>query len=406
MSVSRRRVLAWAAAVACLGAGAPAAGAETAPRVRSDWPQWRDYLSQFVQADGRVIDDQHATRYTTSEGQAYTLFFCLVANDRSRFDTLLAWTERHLAGGDLAARLPGWRWGRRDDGSWSLVDANPAADADLWLAYTLFEAARLWSEARYAAIAHALLRRIRELETVDLPGFGWMLLPAPVGFRLGAQTWRFNPSYLAIHQLRLFARHDPGGPWLDLAANTVTMLRATAPLGFAPDWVNYSAEAGWHADAASPAEGSHDAIRTYLWAGLLHAHDPLRPALLRSLGGMRDWLAAGQPAPPLRVRTDRGAAAGTGPPGFSAALLPYLRSFGETRLAQRQMARLRAATVAPSAGADAGANAAFSASADARPNYYDRVLGLFGQGALEGRFRFDRHGALQAAWHPATPSRP
>ena len=386
------------------GTGTPAAAAPRAPTVApraaaaGDWPLWRAYRARFVQADGRVIDDQHATRYTTSEGQAYTLFFALVANDRPMFDTLLAWTERHLAGGDLAARLPGWRWGRHDDGRWALVDANPAADADLWLACTLFDAARLWAEPRYREIADALLRRIRTDETAELPGLGWMLLPAPAGFQLGTDRWRLNPSYLPIHQLRALDRLDPRGPWAAIATNTLAMLVAAAPRGFVPDWVNFSPAEGWHADATSPAEGSYDAIRGYLWAGLLHTDDALKAPLLRALRGPRDWLRAHPGAVlPQRVRTDTGVAVGTGlaPPAFSAALLPYLRALGEPALEAGQRARLRG--LVDAAGGAAGAVPSVVHD-PARPNYYDQALLLFGMGALDGRYRFAADGALQPAW--------
>lgn len=402
---TRRAVLGWASA---LGAGAawPSCGAA------DDWPLWRAYRARFMQHDGRVIDDQHGTRYTTSEGQAYTLFFALVANDRAAFDTLLAWTERHLAGGDLAARLPGWRWGRHDDGRWALVDSNPAADADLWLACTLLDATRLWREPRYRDLADALVRRIRDQEIVDLPTVGAMLLPAPAGFQLGPQRWRLNPSYVPIHQMRALARHDPAGPWVAIATNTVAMLRAAAPHGYVPDWVNFSPASGWHADAASPPEGSYDAIRVYLWAGLLHPADAFRRTLLQHLRGPRDWLRMHPGAVlPQRFRTDLrtgpGTATGvvteagnaTASPGFSGALLPYLQALAERALFERQRDRVRG--VARESVPIDGSNMPAVVTAADRPNYYDQALILFGLGAAQGRYRFDRDGALQPAWASA-----
>ena len=403
---TRRAVLGWAGAI---GTSTGAGVTRPARAEVGDWPLWRAYRARFVQRDGRVIDDQHGTRYTTSEGQAYTLFFALVANDRAAFDTLLGWTERHLTGGDLTARLPGWRWGRHDDGRWALVDANPAADADLWLACTLLDAARLWREPRYRELADSLLRRIRELEVVDLPGFGAMLLPAPAGFQLGPQRWRLNPSYVPIHQMRALARHDPAGPWAAIATNTIAMLRAAAPHGYAPDWVNFSDAAGWHADAASPAEGSYDAIRVYLWAGLLHPADAHRPALLQHLRGPRDWLRAHPRAVlPQRFRTDLRTGSGadtsadtepsqaTAPPGFSGALLPYLQALAEPALLERQRERVRG-VAHQSVPAD-GSNVPTVVTAADRPNYYDQALILFGLGAAQGRYRFDLDGALHPAW--------
>src|SRR5262245_59484834 len=74
-------------------------------------PLWKSYTAQFMDDQTRVIDHDDGER-TTSEAQAYSMFFALVANDRPRFDRLLQWTELNLASGDLAAHLPAWLWGR------------------------------------------------------------------------------------------------------------------------------------------------------------------------------------------------------------------------------------------------------------------------------------------------------
>lgn len=383
-----------------VGAAAPRS-ARVSDRGCPAWPLWEAFVQRFVQPDGRVIDDQHHTRYTTSEGQAYALFFCLVANERGRFDILLRWTERHLAAGDLTARLPGWRWGRHDSGEWSLVDANAASDADLWLAYTLFEAARLWNMPGYGLLAQALLARIEASELVRLPGLGWMLLPGSLGFQTNTARWRLNPSYLPMHQLRYFAALRAAGPWDEIAANTLAMLRAITPHGFVPDWVEYSQAQGWHATATSPALGSYDAIRTYLWAGLVHEADPARAQLLRRLGGMRRWLSAGHAQPPQKVNTNNGTGTGPAPPGFSAALLPYLQALGARGRVQAQLARVVGSAQHGPVGAPAsGCPASRFATAllGHPPTYYDQVLALFGQGALEGRYRFSPTGALLPAW--------
>ena len=84
------------------------------------------------------------------------MFFALVANDRARFDKLLGWTQDNLAGGDLTQRLPAWSWGKSPDGSWKILDPNPASDADLWMAYALLEAGRLWHEPRYEKLGTAM----------------------------------------------------------------------------------------------------------------------------------------------------------------------------------------------------------------------------------------------------------
>ncbi|MEK7927443.1 glycosyl hydrolase family 8, partial [Burkholderia contaminans] len=123
-------------------------------------------------ADGRVIDVGSDDSRTVSEGQAYGLFFALVANDRRMFDTILAWTENNLAQGDLSAHLPAWLWGRAPDGAWRVLDANAASDADLWIAYALVEAGRLWHERSYTARGALLAKRVLDVETATVPGLG------------------------------------------------------------------------------------------------------------------------------------------------------------------------------------------------------------------------------------------
>lgn len=148
----------------------------------ADWTLWRAYADRFIQADGRVVEFSAGAR-TTSEGQAYALFFSLIANDRKRFDQILAWTEDNLVQGRLGDRLPAWLWGKdAAAGRWHILDANSASDADLWLAYTLLEAGRLWSEQAFTARARALIERIQEAEVICLPQIGPMLLPGPMGF--------------------------------------------------------------------------------------------------------------------------------------------------------------------------------------------------------------------------------
>ena len=108
----------------------------------ADWPLWENFRRHAIQSDGRVIE-RRADDRTTSEAQAYALFFALVANDRAQFERLLSWTQNNLANGDLRAQQPAWLWGSDTASRWRVLDANPAADADFWLAYTLLQAGRL-----------------------------------------------------------------------------------------------------------------------------------------------------------------------------------------------------------------------------------------------------------------------
>ncbi len=351
----------------------------------NDWQLWRNFGNSFIQADGRVLADESEQRYSTSEGQAYALFFMLVANDKEGFERVLQWTRSNLAAGDLAARLPGWQWGRKADGSWGLSDQNSASDADSWLAYVLLEAGRLWNEPRYRAEGNLLLANIRIHLIRNMPGLGAMLLPAESGFDLEQGGVRFNPSYYPVQVLRVFSAADPSGPWDELIENSLKMLQSNNEKGYAPDWVAYVPGRGFLPDPQSGATGAHDAIRVYLWWGMLSHRDPMWEKLKGTIEGMNQLIPRQAVTPPLSVDASTGLMSGISPPGFSAALLPYFNSMKNSAALRLQQERL-IVYQDPVSGLSVNRR------------YYDQVLALFGQGWLERRFSFSAQGQLVVQW--------
>lgn len=341
------------------------------------WPQWQAFKQAMLSADGRVIDASTPQLHTVSEGQAYALFFALVADDREAFAKILRWTENNLAQGDLTAHLPAWQWGKNADGKWGVLDRNPASDADLWIAYALGEAGRLWNIRHYRILSLLIARRVLREETARIPDLGLSLLPGPVGFTLAKDQWRLNPSYVPLQQLRWLVQNDPDEPaWPDLLKASRRLLVESAPLGFSPDWAIYQTGRGFLPDVQTQASGSYNSIRVYLWAGMMSEQDPLRAGLLKVLQPMARYVAT-EGGPPESVNITTGKTGNHGPPGFSAAVLPFLAALGETDVLRVQLKR--SSTPAP-----AGA-----------PAYYDSVLRLFGHGFHEGRFRFDANGRVQ-----------
>lgn len=374
------------AATASFGNMVKVAQTTAAPGACGDWSGYRAFVERFVQADGRVIDYSTPTQQTTSEGQSYALFFALVANDRATFDRLLGWTRTNLADNQFDAqnmRLPSWQWGRKADGSYGVLDPNSASDSDLWIAYDLLQAGRLWHEAGYTQLGEALAAQIARQEMTTLPGVGPMLLPGPQGFKNGGVT-RLNPSYLPLPVLRALAHEMPNGPWGKLADSAYRLIRTTAPQGFAPDWAAWQ-NGQFVVDPKNGDTGSYDAIRVYLWAGLASPADPLAKPWLAALGGMRARVAQ-TGIPPEKVSATTGAASGEGPLSYWGALAPYFKALGDEHglgLARTHLAALDAAVPGR------------------EPVYYDRVLGLFGTGFIDGRYRFDEAGRLVPSWRNA-----
>ena len=376
-----RHLGALAALFVVWGLPACAAPDQPHPPPSAGWPEWQRFADRFLQADGRVIDITFDQK-STSEGQSYGLFFALVANDRARFDTILRWTSDNLASGRLGDELPAWLWGRRDDGSWGVKDSNAASDADLWLAYTLLEAGRLWDAPGYAGTGRKLLARIQKDEIVQAGAAGELLLPGPVGFALEHERFRVNPSYLPGFMFRYLASADPQGPWQSVWAGYMRLAPKVFAAGVAPEEFVVDSGASVMQDTEQPPSGSYNAIRVYLWAGMSGRDGE---ALIRLLAPYAALIRASG-SPPEKVNPVTGAATKSdySPIGFSGAVLPFLSALGDHASLEKQRDRLQVAEL----------KARFGGST----NYYDESLILFGQGWLDGRYAFDDQGQLRPAW--------
>jgi endoglucanase len=342
------------------------------------WPDWDRFAGRFIEPDGRVVDRTFDSK-TTSEGQSYALFFALVADRRDQFDTVLAWTSDNLAKGRLGPRLPAWWWGKTDDGDWRVKDSHSAADADLWIAYALLEAARLWAEPRYAEIGKQMLESIQRDE-VELIGDGnAILLPGPVGFALDDERFQIAPSYMPGFLFRYLADVDPNGPWRRVWETYGRMQPRLFARGVAPDLATVDAAGRVLPDAT--AVGSYDAIRVYLWAGM--SGDATAVRLLEPFA----TLVRRYGAPPERVDPSTGVADHrvSFPIGFSGAVLPFLHALGDDATLATQRNRLAIAR-------------ATQTILKQSTNYYDQALILFGTGWIDGRYRFDEGGRVVPSW--------
>ncbi|MBM4957227.1 cellulase [Vibrio parahaemolyticus] len=342
-----------------------------------EWPQWETFKSVYME-QGRVVDGSDKRMITTSEGQSYALFFALVANDPKTFDQVLKWTQSHLAGGDLTARLPAWLWGRKENGQFGVLDSNPASDSDLWIAYSLVEAGRLWNNYYYQTLGHLIASRILREETVNVEGVGTVLLPAPTGFGADGQ-YRVNPSYVPLQLIARMQSLYPQYNWDSMYKASVHMLEKTMPAGFSPDWATLR-NGRYSSDGVTGPIGSYNAIRTYLWVGMLNDQVSEKAVLVQK---MQPFVAATKAlgAPAREVNTETGKYTQAGSAGFSAAALPLLAASGESALLEAQFSRAQNELVM-----------------DKNDHYYDNVLSLFGLGWHAERYRFGVQGELLPAW--------
>lgn len=145
-------------------------------------------------------------------------------------------------------------------------------------------------------------------------------------------------------------------------------------------WVEFKPGKGF-----TPSVGSYDAIRVYLWAGLLAPATPQREAMLKALSGMARYLHTNA-VPPSKVKPDGSVEDPKSPVGFSAALLPYLSALGEKNLEDEQMSRVRSELNSQTG--------LYSNPA----KYYDQNLILFALGATQQESWFDAQGNLKLRW--------
>lgn len=371
VSLARRRLLVGAS-LAVLGCQTPQVTLAQNLTTDCRWPLWIDFRSSFLQDDGRVIDHQ-AGGITTSEGQVYALFFALVAGDRPRFEQILRWTTDNLSNGDLTAQLMAWKWGKNAQDQWTVLDNNPAADADLWLAYLLFEAARLWNNEAWKAAAHLIAKRIERELVIRIPGIGPALLPGKNGFSERDGTIRVNASYQPFFLLEGLHTHTPEGPWRGLRKTTQRLLAETTPKGIVSDWQIARPNQGFSLNPTA-CIGSYDAIRVYLWLALTHPDDPARTPLLQKLQGpllpMRELGLL-----PEKLNACNAQTQGNAPIGLSFAILPFLTEINDKQLITQEKQRILARGAPPKV-------------------YYEASLRLFAMGWLEKRYRFELNGLL------------
>lgn len=341
--------------------------ASTLPTVVQAWDKWDAFKASNVNESFRVVDYSDNRRITTSEGQSYAMFFALVAGDKDSFEKLLKWTENNLAAGDLAKRKPAWLWGKNGS-NWGVIDGNNAADSDMWIAYCLLEAGRLWQRDDYTAKAKAMMELLKK-DVREIKGLGSVLLPGFKGFEQDNFV-TLNPSYYPVFILRRFALEDKD--WAGVVEGTVRALVRSAPRGYAPDWVRFDRQGKVIAEKGDDyVLGSYNAIRTYMWAAMLSPADPVRDVLVDRFEPFAK-LARETNMPPEKINILTGERFGYGSPGFAACVLELVGK-GATQNYLRTVVEND-----PIIG----------------ENYYRNTLLVYAIGFDRGLFRFDRNGLL------------
>ncbi len=325
------------------------------------WNLWDEFKASNYDS-GRVIDYSDSKLITTSEGQSYGMFFSLVAGDKETFAELFDWTEKNLG-----VDQPAWLWGIPDGKkghAGKVMDTNNATDSDMWIAYCLLEAARLWDMPEYKAKADGYLAKLKELVR-DVPTVGKVLLPGRVGFEEKGVV-RLNPSYYPIFILRRFVEEDPS--WQPVLEGSVAAIIRSSPGGAAADWSKFD-NTGKLLDPDKMV-GSYNAIRTYLWAGMMSPKDPVYGQLADQFAPMIELVKVTN-VPPEEVAITAMTMGPNGNDSFGACFLPYLAG-------DKSGDVIRTLLTKPLQG----------------ENYYGNCLTVFGLGFDDKSYAFNEKGML------------
>jgi len=183
---------------------------------------WAAYKADLIVADGsdgsmRVQRDSDGND-TVSEGISYGMLFAVYMNDKTTFDALWKYEQKHL---DMRGLM---NWHISNTGT--TAGANSATDADEDMAFALVMADKQWGG--YTTTAKSMLT------TVAMYDF------AADGTIQGGDTYpnSVNPSYIAPAFYRVFADYTGDTRWTTILSKSYTLLAAAqnATTGLVPDW--------------------------------------------------------------------------------------------------------------------------------------------------------------------------
>ncbi len=190
----------------------------------------RAFLDTYVDADGRVVRRDQGED-TVSEGVSYALLLAQVAGDEGTERLVWQWAQEHLQRDDLLLAF-------LTDASGTVVDDQPATDADLVVAWAL----SMSNDPDLRAQAPAITDTIRAETVVDTSA-GPVLAAGPWATGDPATV---NPSYWVLPAMRA----------LDLTEMTAAVPAALADVTpgtsvLPPDWARV--DSGRLSPTADPA---------------------------------------------------------------------------------------------------------------------------------------------------------
>lgn len=246
-----------ALAILALGASCGTPGSQTDS---SDLLEaaWASYKQQYIRPPGNSVDPARDGE-TISEAQGYAMLRAAWMRDKTTFDLVFRWTDRHLKRPD---GLYSWRW--TSAGGGRVLDSNTASDANQEIAFALIVGSRIFNDPELLVRARQLLAAIRTHERIDLPS-GWF--PSAGDWAVSRRIT--NLSYFLPYAYPYFARADPGGRWegvIDAGYDLLAKVLQPRDARLVPDFIVVTANgdpAALPPDSGVSAHFTSDAMRIY-----------------------------------------------------------------------------------------------------------------------------------------------
>lgn len=283
---------------------------------------WASFKSDYIMADGRVVDSPDGMSHARSQGIA--LLGAVAADDRDAFSRILNWTQANLdiRGDGLYAR----EW-RPEAGVPARQDA---ADGDILIAWALVRAQARWHVPEFKDRALRSIAGIHKHLLREHGGF-LLILPATEGYD-GPLSTTINLADWIFPALRSFATIDPSPQWGRLEADGIKLLEQArfGPSHLPTDWIDIDGHGGTLPAAGHPPHFGAEAQQVPLFLAWGLGGTPQLPDLLEPF--LKRWEHDNGTLAPSWIDVTTGAiASDRAGPGLDAVLAAARAAFARTR---------------------------------------------------------------------------
>src|ERR1700722_17256180 len=178
----------------------------------------RAFLERYEASSGRVVrKDQGGD--TVSEGQGYAMLLAVAIGERHQFAAAWRWDRTNL---QLPDGLFAYHWS-----AGKVVNAEPAADADLDTAWALVLAGQRFNNSQYLAQGLRVAAAVLSDETTPVAG-SLQLVAGPWG---RSNPGVADPSYFSVEAMGALATASGDPRWSQLAADSTALVASLTKSG-------------------------------------------------------------------------------------------------------------------------------------------------------------------------------